>query len=87
MPLEPSQQTQFLAWLESKHVNGGCPACGMSDQWMPGEIINPPTLSGGRILKDGTIQLGEKTKTMVQLVCNNCAYTMLFAAVPIGLVI
>ena len=48
--------------------------CG-SGEWETGEIV-----SGKSVDDSGNVL------PMVQLVCGNCGYVMMFAAIPIGLV-
>jgi predicted nucleic-acid-binding Zn-ribbon protein len=59
---------------ELQGVNLNCPMCG-SSQWETGEIA-----LGVNVNDQGN------TLPMVQLVCRNCGYVMLFAAMPIELV-
>lgn len=79
MPLDDSQKQTLQDWMKSKHVSANCSACGQN-QWVPGDVISAPVMSGGGVA------LGGPSVPMVQLICGNCAHTMLFAAVPIGLV-
>jgi len=81
MSLNQEQTRKLEKWLNSKRAFGSenCPICGYND-WKPGDIVVAPVRSGG-----GT-RLGGPTVPMVQLICGNCAYVLLFAAVPIGIV-
>ncbi|HEX2729682.1 MAG TPA: hypothetical protein VHM16_08000 [Rubrobacteraceae bacterium] len=55
-----------------------CASCGGTD-WGAGEIVSAPILdAAGAYREDSHVP-------MVQLVCTNCSYLMLYAAVPIGL--
>ena len=74
MPLTNEQAYKLQQWLNSRGVNLNCHMCG-SAQWETGEII-----SGARMDDSGNVV------SMVQVICGNCGYVMLFAAVPIGLV-
>jgi uncharacterized Zn finger protein len=73
VPLTNEQASKLQQWLNSKGVNLGCPMCG-SAQWETGEVIS------GRSVEDSSIVV-----PMVQVICGNCGYVMLFAAMPMGL--
>jgi predicted nucleic-acid-binding Zn-ribbon protein len=78
MPLNESQKLKLRDWLRSNDVNPTCVSCGGTD-WGAGEIVSAPILdAGGAHREDSHVP-------MVQLVCTNCSYLMLYAAVPIGL--
>lgn len=79
MPLDESQKQTLQDWMKSKHVSANCAACGRN-QWAPGDVISAPVMTGQGVA------FGGPSVPMVQLICANCAHTMLFAAVPIGLV-
>jgi ribosomal protein S27AE len=74
MPLTHEQVNKLEQWWDSKGVNRQCPMCG-SGQWETGEIM-----SGTGVEESGNVL------PMAQLVCGNCGYVMMFAAMPIGLV-
>jgi len=78
MPLTPEQQKKLQNWLSSKNVTPNCPSCG-GRSWSIGDIISSPVLTSG-----GTA-IGGRTIPMVQVICNNCGFVRLYAAVPIGL--
>lgn len=78
MPLTETQKHKLRDWLRSKEVNPTCASCGARD-WGAGEIVSAPILDAeGAHREDSHVP-------MVQLVCTNCGYLMLYAAVPIGL--
>ena len=77
MPLDERQLDKFKAWLKSKNANAVCPSCGHRD-WGVGDLVVAPKFE-----KD--IVLGGEMVPMVQLICRNCSYVRLYAAVPIGL--
>jgi hypothetical protein len=81
MPLDATQQQKLNTWMQGKGVRNNCPACGTRN-WVGGEIINAPILVPGGGIAIG----GGPSIPMIQVICDNCAYVMLFAAVPIGLV-
>ena len=73
MPLTREQAYKLQQWLNSRGVNLDCPMCG-SAQWETGEIVSGTSIEDTR-----------NAVPMVQVVCVNCGYVMLFAALPIGL--
>ncbi len=73
MPLTREQAYKLQQWLNSRGVNLDCPMCG-SAQWETGEIVSGTSIDDKRV-----------AVPMVQVVCVNCGYVMLFAALPIGL--
>lgn len=78
MPLSEPQKRKLRAWLKSKGVRPTCASCGATD-WGAGEVVSAPVLSSeGTPVRDSHVP-------MAQLVCINCGYIMLYAAVPIGL--
>lgn len=78
MGLNSSQQEKLTSWLSSKGIQPQCAACA-SNNWATGDIISAPVMSAAGV------KIGVPAVTMVQLICGNCGYVMLFAAVPIGL--
>ena len=78
MSLSESQKHKLRGWLSSKGVHPTCASCGGTD-WGAGEIVSAPILdTEGAHREDSHVP-------MVQLVCTNCSYLMLYAAVPMGL--
>jgi predicted nucleic-acid-binding Zn-ribbon protein len=75
MPLNHEQAHRLERWLNSRGISFNCPMCG-STQWETGEIVSGVNVSGH----------GDVVVPMVQVICSNCGYVMLFAATPIGLV-
>jgi hypothetical protein len=78
--LTPEQQTKLQQWMMKKRINPKCAACGANVTWASGAIISAPVMDENK-----NTTLGGSTVPMVQISCPNCGYTMLFAAVPIGL--
>ena len=73
MPLSHEQVHKLEQWWDSTGVARKCPMCGHV-QWEAGEIVSGTDVSGqGSVLP------------MVQVICQNCSYVMMFAAMPIGL--
>ena len=73
MPLTHEQVQKLEQWWDSTRVERKGP---MRDhgQWEAGEIISGTDVSGqGSVLP------------MVQVICQNCSYVMMFAAMLIGL--
>ena len=79
MALNAAQQQKAQTWVNSKHALGQCPACHTTG-WSFGEIV-----IGANFTPGGGMQLGGGGVPMLQVVCNNCAYIAMFAAVPMGL--
>ena len=79
MSLNSEQLGKLQSWLNAKGVAPNCPACGQN-KWTVGDVISAPVFSGGGL------NIGGPTVPMVQVICGNCAYVRLFAAVPIGIV-
>jgi predicted nucleic-acid-binding Zn-ribbon protein len=78
MPLTPAQVQKLENWLTSKKLNPTCPSCG-GRKWAPVDIISANTVTA-----KGTA-IGGNTVPMVQMVCSNCGFVKLYAAVPMGL--
>lgn len=78
MPLSKAQGIKLATWLESKVHNKNCPCC-EGNRWTACDIF-----SGNSHGEDGTPD-GDASIPMVQLICDNCGYVMLFAAVKVGL--
>ena len=79
MSLSSDQLEKLQKWMNNKGLNPTCPVCN-ENKWSTGDVISAP------VFDKGGFQIGGPTVPMVQLICNNCAYVRLFAAVPIGLV-
>lgn len=66
-------------WLQAKTKNYACPVC-HTNAWSLGEhLLNGTVFVGGNLI------VGGPAYPMAFTVCNNCAYTRTFMAVPIGL--
>ena len=79
MPLTPEQSKKTQDFLNRKRRNHQCPSCGQSN-WSPGDVIMAP------VMQNGGVAMGGPSVPMVQVICDNCAYVQLYAAVPIGLI-
>jgi hypothetical protein len=79
MPLTQDQAQKVQAFFTSRRARNQCPMCGSSG-FTPGDVVQAP------VLAHGGIHVGGPAVPMLQLVCNNCAHIILFAAVPIGIV-
>lgn len=79
MPLDSAQREKLTDWLKVKCAHLPCAACHTcTDKWIPGEVIVAP--------RAGSVpESSGDPNTMVQLICGNCGYVMLFAAEHIGL--
>lgn len=78
MGLDESQKQKLRDWLQSKSARPRCASCDRNE-WGAGEIISAPVLDD-----EGNV-VGDSHVPMVQLICTNCCYVMLYAAVPMGL--
>ena len=79
MALTEEQKKKVGEWLDiRKKTNAVCPSCSLNN-WDFGDVISAP------VYTPGGIAMGVSTVPMVQVICNNCAFIRLFAAVPIGI--
>jgi ribosomal protein S27AE len=70
VPLSYEQAHKLQEWIPRGRPN--CPMCG-SGEWQTGEIVSGMSMDDlGNILP------------VTQLVCGNCGYVMMFAAMPTG---
>jgi len=80
MLLAEWQSKKLQKWLSTRHLwPRHCPVC-RRGKWRAGEIMLSPNSTGNGFSQGGL------SAPMVQVVCDHCAYVLLFAAVPIGLV-
>lgn len=79
MPLTQDQVKQFEKWFNSKATKKTCPVCDF-DEWGVAEIIWAPKYAPGSSIAD------HPTIPMVQVICRNCHYIMLFEAYSVGLI-
>jgi hypothetical protein len=78
MPLDETQKQKLRGWIRSRGIRLVCASC-RAEEWGAGEIVSAPVLD-----REGTL-IEEMHVPMVQLVCINCSYVMMYAAAPIGL--
>ncbi|MFW5679095.1 MAG: hypothetical protein ACOC3D_02425 [Pseudomonadota bacterium] len=71
----------ILNWLKTKGRHHDCPVCG-TNKWMIGDH-----LIAGRVHGLDPKTVAREQYPQVVLVCNNCAHTRYFMAVPLGLVL
>lgn len=64
-------------WLRGHDIQVQCPICG-SPNWSPGTVIVPTKYS-----ETAALVLGGVEYPMLQLICDDCGYVMLFSARPI----
>ena len=76
MPLTEDQEKRLVNWVYEHKAYASCPACGTND-WSTGEIIAAPPHTGEARINGG------ETIPMIQVICDNCKFVMLFAAAPI----
>ena len=80
MPLAEWQLKKLENWLSTRHLwPRHCPVC-RRGKWYAGDIILAPGSTGNGF------SLAGPSVPMVQMVCDHCAYVLLFAAVPMGLI-
>jgi len=77
--LTPEEKQKFVAWLNAKTKSHQCPVCDTNGWTVADHLIDARPHTGGGLVVGGT------TYPSAILVCNNCAYTRQFMAVPIGL--
>jgi hypothetical protein len=77
MPLDATQTKKLESWLSQNAIKG-CPMCG-GKAITAGDVIAAPQMT------PTGMSLGGQSIPMVQLVCDRCAYVMLFSAVRTGL--
>lgn len=73
--LSADQRKQVIEWLNTQVGSLRCPVCATEDSWVIGEV-------------SARLQRGMNTPQgypVVVVVCSNCAYTLLFNALLIGL--
>lgn len=78
--LSAAQKEKFVAWLDEKGKDHACPVC-KTNSWSIGEHL----LNGFVHVPNAGLVLTGASYPMAFVVCNNCAYTRQFMAVPIGL--
>lgn len=78
--LTPQEKQRVIDWLHRKGTTTQqCPVCG-TNAWTVGDhLLNGMVHHGG-----GNVILGGASYPMAFVVCNNCAYTRHFMAVPMG---
>lgn len=69
---------KFNAWIKSKAVRPGCPACGKR-KWTMRDIVAAPLFS-----QSGAAVAGQSFPLVTQT-CDNCAFVRTFAGVLMGL--
>lgn len=79
--LTPAEKQTISKWLNEKSRNYFCPVCN-SNNWAIGDH-----LLSGMVYHGGGLIIGGASYPQFFLVCQNCAYTRNFMAVPVlGLV-
>jgi RNA polymerase subunit RPABC4/transcription elongation factor Spt4 len=75
--LNSGEVKKVQEWLRERDVKVQCPICG-SPKWSPGTVIVPTKYSETAALVFGGVEY-----PMLQLICDDCGYVMLFSARPI----
>lgn len=79
--LSADDKQKFLNWLNQKgRINPACPVCG-SNNWTVGDHLVQNTTYNPA----AGLVVGGPSYPAALLVCNTCAFTRHFMAVPIGL--
>jgi len=78
MSLDKEQEQIVSDWLQSKGVDGECPACHAQD-WVILEIVEAP------VRWPAELHSGGPGFSMIPRGCRNCGYLMFFSAAKIGL--
>ena len=78
--LTQADKDKFIAWMNKKAKAHHCPVCATNAWTIGDDLINALPYTGGSLV------IGGPTYPLAFLVCNNCAYTRHFMAVPIGLI-
>jgi predicted nucleic-acid-binding Zn-ribbon protein len=76
MALSAEHTKKLEAWMKAHNAANPCPMCG-SKHWGTGEIISAAVMQGKNTV------LGGPSIPMVQVICDNCSYVALFAAVRV----
>jgi predicted RNA-binding Zn-ribbon protein involved in translation (DUF1610 family) len=79
MSLNQQQEKQLQNWLQSHRVHNNCPACGSSKPRVHGDIIQ------GTLFVKANQPETEGAVSMVQVICTDCGFIMLFNAARAGL--
>jgi hypothetical protein len=77
--LTPAENQKVINFLNSKAPNLTCSACGGRQFTLAKHLVTGVVLSGG------DLSLGGTSYPMVLVVCQNCANTLQFAAIPMKL--
>lgn len=77
--LTQEDKAKVVSWLNEKAKSAHCPVCGVNDWTVGDDLLNGMVFSGGNLI------VGGPAYPMAFIVCNNCAYTRQFMAIPIGL--
>ena len=77
--LTDDEKKLFEKWVLERSPKLKCPCCGKSNFTVGEHLVSPPTVG-----RDG-VQLGGVAYPNAMLICTNCAHTLFFNAVVIGL--
>lgn len=78
--LSQADKDKIVTWLKEKGKNHHCPVCSVNDWTVADNLLNGMVFSGGNFI------VGGPSYPMAFIVCNNCAYTRHFMAVPMGII-
>lgn len=85
MALTEDQQARFQSWAVGRGITHTCPACGIPELSLNDEMFTLPVHAGDPEFY-GPVETDTSQMPVVQVVCDNCAHVMLFAAGRIGMV-
>jgi hypothetical protein len=77
--MDPEQNERAADWVADKWRNPLCPVC-QQNVWQIGDLVELRPFTGGDLV------LGGPLYPMLQVICGNCAHTVLFNAVLAGIV-
>lgn len=77
--LTQADKAKFVAWMNDKAKHHQCPVCATNAWTIGDDLINAMPYTGAGFV------IGGPSYPLAFLVCNNCAYTRHFMAVPIGI--
>lgn len=77
--LTADEKKKIVEWLDDKGRDHSCPVCKQNSWTVADHVMS------GVVHTGGGITFGGASYPTVMIVCNNCAYTRQFMAVPVGL--
>lgn len=78
--LSQEQREKIVAWLKARNAPRACSVCGHNNWTVADHLVAPP------IFRPNVISLGGPAYPQAMLICANCAHTIYFNAVVMGVV-